>query len=118
MLIHETAVAESVFKTILEHAKKLDAKPVCATISCGMLNPLNDEIVNFAFAAAAKGSVCEGMKLNIVHIPLKAKCKSCGETFEFDLFSEGCKSCKSPDISFEPDAALLLEDIEFEDKRS
>lgn len=114
--MHETVVAESVFETIVEQAKKLGVRPVCATISCGMLNPLNDEIVNFAFAAAAKGSICEGMKLNIVHIPLKAKCKSCGKTFEFDLYTEGCKSCKSPDIGFEPDAPLLLEDIEFEDK--
>jgi hydrogenase nickel incorporation protein HypA/HybF len=117
MLMHETAVAESVFETIVEQAKKFGARPVCTTISCGTLNPINDEILNFAFEAAAKGSVCEGMKLKIVHIPLKAKCKSCGETFEFDLFTEGCKSCKGSEIGFEPDAPLLLEEIEFEDKK-
>ena len=41
--------------------------------------------------------------------------KSCGECVEFDIYSPGCSACQSSDISIEPDAPLLLEEIEFED---
>ncbi len=115
MLMHETIVAQSVFETILEHANELGKKPVSAKISCGQLNPINDEVMNFAFEAAAGGTVCEGVKLVVEHIPLKAKCNECSEVFDFDIYAGGCVKCKSIDIKFEPDAPLLLEEIEFQD---
>ena len=113
--MHETVVAQSIFETILQHANELGKKPVSTKMSCGQLNPINDEVMNFAFEAAAKGSVCEGMTLHIEHIPLKAKCNECGEVFSFDIYAGGCTKCQSMDIKFEPDAPLLLEEIEFED---
>jgi hydrogenase nickel incorporation protein HypA/HybF len=114
--MHETMIAQSIVEAISKAATKYDAKPIAARISCGQLNPINDEVLNFAFEIAAQDSVCQGMKLEIVHIPLKGKCKKCGDTFDFDIYSPGCTACKSNDFSIEPDAELLLEEIEFEDK--
>ncbi len=114
--MHETMIAQSIVEAISEEAAKLDAKPIGARISCGQLNPINDEVLNFAFEIAAKDSVCRGMKLQIVHIPLKGKCKNCGNTFDFDIYSGGCAACKSNEFDIKPDAPLLLEEIEFEDK--
>jgi len=67
MLMHETVLAENLLSSILEEAKKQNAKPVSAKISCGMLIAVNDEILCFAFDAAAKGTPCEGMRLEIEH---------------------------------------------------
>lgn len=111
--MHETAVAESILQTIVEHAERLHARPVRARVSCGQFNALNDEVMRFAFDAAAEGTVCEGMDLQIVHIPLRATCKTCGHTFEFDVYNPKCPPCGSQEFEFEPDAPLLLEDIEF-----
>jgi len=113
--MHETMIAQSIVETIAKEAEKTGAKPIAARISCGQLNPINDEVLNFAFEIAARDTVCHGMKLQIVHIPLKASCKSCGRTFEFDIYSPGCDVCGSSDFGIEPDAPLLLEEIEFED---
>jgi len=114
--MHETMVAQSVLDAILKEAAKLDAKPLTARISCGRLNPLNDEVLTYAFEIAAEGTVCRGMKLEIVHIPLKATCRKCSERFDFDIYSPGCRRCGSEDFNLGPDAPLLLEEIEFEDK--
>jgi hydrogenase nickel incorporation protein HypA/HybF len=114
--MHETAVAESILKTILENAERVQAKPVRAVISCGQFNTLNDEVMAFAFEAAAAGTPCEGLKLIIRHIPLRATCKHCQTTFEFDIYNPVCAACQSMEFHFEPDAPLLLEEIEFEDK--
>ena len=65
--MHETMIAQSLLAAILEEAKKQGAKPINAKISCGMLNTVNDEILCFAFEAAAKGTPCEGVKLEIEH---------------------------------------------------
>jgi hydrogenase nickel incorporation protein HypA/HybF len=113
--MHETMIAQGIVDAISKEAQKHNATPLSAKISCGQLNPINDEVLNFAFEIAAKGSVCEGISLEIVHIPLKATCKSCGECIEFDIYSPGCSACQSADIKIEPDAPLLLEEIEFED---
>ena len=115
--MHETAVAESILKTILEQAEQVQAKPVSAVISCGQFNALNDECMQFAFEAAAAGTLCEGMNLKIRHIPLRATCKQCETTFEFDVYHPACSQCDSAEFDFEPDASLLLEEIEFEENK-
>ena len=113
--MHETAVAESILQTIIEHAEKVNARPISAIVSCGQFNALNDEVMNFAFETAAAGTVCEGMTLEIQHVPLRATCKQCQTTFEFDIYNPQCPQCDSEEYGFEPDAPLLLETIEFED---
>lgn len=113
--MHETAVAESILKTIVEQAEQVKAKPISATISCGQFNALNDEVMQFAFETAAADTICRDMKLNIKHIPLRATCKQCKTTFEFDFYHPSCSQCDSTEFDFEPDAPLLLEEIEFEE---
>ncbi|MBL7215933.1 MAG: hydrogenase maturation nickel metallochaperone HypA [Phycisphaerae bacterium] len=113
--MHETVVAESILKTILENARQTGAKPVSAIISCGQFNVLNDEVMSFAFETAAAGTFCEGMTLTVKHIPMRATCKQCKTTFEFDIYHPVCKQCESGEFDFEPDAPLLLEEIEFEE---
>lgn len=113
--MHETAIADSILQTILQQAEQVDATPIGAVISCGQFNAINDECMQFAFAAAADGTVCEGMTLTIRHVPLQAKCKQCETVFEFDIYKGVCSACESTEFDFEPDAPLLLETIEFEE---
>lgn len=112
--MHETMVAESLLATISAESKKQKAKPVTAKISCGMLNAINDEVLCFAFEAISKDTPCEGMKLEIEHKPLQCKCRSCNETFDFELCQPNCPKCNSEEFDLSPDAPLMLEEIEFE----
>ena len=111
--MHETMMAQSLLETISDEAAKQAAKPVSATISCGMFNAVNDEALGFAFQAIAKETVCEGMKLQIEHKPVRAQCKNCNHSFDFEFSSSGCPQCRSNDFELLPDAPLMLEDIEF-----
>lgn len=112
--MHETMVAESIFQTISQEAQKQQSKPTSAKISCGKLNDINEEILNFAFEAIAKGTNCEGLKLEVEHKPIKARCSKCQETFEFDVYQPFCTKCGSEDFKLLPDEPLILEEIEFE----
>ena len=117
--MHEMAVAESILHTILEQAGRLgNARPVAARISCGQFNTLNDETMRFAFETVSEGTLCEEMRLEIRHIPLRAACRACEAVFTFDVRQPTCSACGGADYDFKPDAPLLLEDIEFEDPQN
>ena len=113
--MHETVVATSVLEAVLAEAEKINARPLSARISCGQLNPINDEVLNYAFELASKDTPAEGMKLDIIHIPLKAACEDCKKESDFDIYSPDCPHCKSSNIKINPDAPLMLEEIEFQD---
>ncbi|HEV56618.1 MAG TPA: hydrogenase maturation nickel metallochaperone HypA [Phycisphaerales bacterium] len=114
--MHETAVAQSVIETILAEMRKIDRRPVAARISCGQFNALNDEVMRFAFEVAAQDTPCRGMRLEIRHVPLQARCEGCGRAFAFNIQEACCPACGSEAFAFLPDAPLLLEEIEFEDE--
>jgi hydrogenase nickel incorporation protein HypA/HybF len=111
--MHETMVAQSLLETISDEATKQNAKALGAKISCGTLNAINDEALCFAFEAIAKGTSCEGMKLEIEHKPIRGQCKNCNEIFEFEICRPNCPKCNSEEFDLLPDAPLLLEEIEF-----
>jgi len=111
--MHETMVAQSLVEAISQEARSRQVKPIRAKISCGELNPVNDEVLSFAFEAVARGTLCEGMQLQIEHKRLQARCKACDNTFTVDLHDTKCPSCGGGDFDLLPDAPLLLEEIEF-----
>jgi len=113
--MHEASVAQAVLGAILAEAKKQKARPKAAAISCGALNTINDDALLFAFEALAKGTACEGLKLNIEHKPIEGKCRICSQVFEFDIARPVCSKCDGDDFELLPDAPLILEEIVFEE---
>ena len=111
--MHETMVAQSLLATISAEAAKQNTKPIGAKISCGKLYAINDELLCFAFEAIAKGTPCEGVKLEIEHRPIRGRCKNCNESFEVDLSCLKCPKCGSDQFDLLSDAPLMLEEIEF-----
>ena len=112
--MHETMVAKSLMAIITEEAAKQNARPIVAKISCGTLNAVNDEVLCFAFEAIAKDTPCEGIKLDIVHKPLKARCSNCREEFDVEFAHPQCSGCGGENFELLPDAPLVLEQIEFQ----
>ena len=113
--MHEVSVAESLVESITGEAMRLNAKPVAAAISCGQLNTINDEVMQFAFEVAARDTVCQGMTISIVHLPWRATCRDCSGEFDFDIYSPKCPKCDSDKFTMADDAPLLLEEIELDE---
>jgi hydrogenase nickel incorporation protein HypA/HybF len=113
--MHEAMVTENILRTILAQTKKKTGRVTRVVISCGQISALNDEAMQFAFEAVAAGTICQGAKLEIKHIPLKGVCRNCSNEFELDLYNPQCPKCGKSDFSIGDDAPLLLEEIEFEE---
>ena len=112
--MHEMMVAQSLLTIISDEAAKYNAKPVGAKISCGTLNPVNDEALCFAFEAIAKDTPCEGLKFQIEHKPIRALCKTCGPEFDVQFSHPICPQCRGDNFELLPDAPLVLEEIDFQ----
>jgi hydrogenase nickel incorporation protein HypA/HybF len=112
--MHEAMVAENLLAAISSEAAKQNAKPLKAKISCGVFGAISDDLLRFALDAIAQGTPCEGVKIEIEHKPLQARCRNCGKTFDFDIMKSTCSHCASDQFDLLPDAPLLLEEIEFE----
>jgi len=112
--MHEMSVAESLLTIISDEAAKHNARPIGARISCGTLNPINDETLCFAFEAITKDTSCEGLTLKIEHKPLQGQCRNCNRKFDVEFSSPGCPNCGSEDFELMADAPLILEEIEFQ----
>lgn len=111
--MHETGVALDMMEVVLQEAKKHQKRPIRITVSCGQLNALNDEVFGFAFEAVSKGTLCEGVVVDIEHKPLQGKCRDCDQTFDLDYKDPRCAACGSDLFELLPDAPLILEQIEF-----
>lgn len=79
-----------------------------------MMNVVSDELLREAFTVLAQDTCCENIGIEIEHKPLRAKCRDCNCTFDFDLSSPKCPECQSDDFELMPDEPLILETIEFE----
>ena len=114
--MHETVIAKSLLEIILDETKAetRGGKPVAATISCGVFDAINDEILCFAFEAVARGGICEGMKLTIVHRPVEGRCRDCEEVGEFDIARPRCPNCGGSRFEIPSQHPSMLEEIEFE----
>jgi hydrogenase nickel incorporation protein HypA/HybF len=115
--MHETMIAQSLLAAIAQEAAKLpDAKPVLAKISCGKLYAINEEVLYFAFEAVSKGTPCEGVKIELQTLPLRAICRLCSKTFDLNIeqIEQQCTYCGGDSYDVQPDAPLMLEQVQFE----
>ena len=115
--MHEVSIAESLIETITKQAKRIGATPIAAAISCGQLNPINDEVMQFAFEVATKDTLCEGMTISVKHMPWGGVCNDCKHEFDFDIYSPMCPKCKSMEFDMADDAPLQLDEIEFDENQ-
>ena len=112
--MHESVIAQGLFDAIEKETKKQKTKPLSAIITCGLLNAVNDEVLQFAFKAIAKDTIYEAMKLNIDHKPLQGQCGKCDTQFDVDISKPLCTSCGSDSFELLSDEPIMLQEIEFD----
>ncbi|MDD5459293.1 MAG: hydrogenase maturation nickel metallochaperone HypA [Phycisphaerae bacterium] len=112
--MHEAAVAQSIFDTVMAEAQKQKGKPTKAKITCGTFDAVNEEILAFAFSVIAKDTVAKDMKIGVEQKPVMALCRHCKKEFKFDVTSPSCVHCDSNSYNILPDPPLILEQIIFE----
>lgn len=113
--MHEMSLMGGVFDVIDSLLARHDIKKVTQVkLKIGKLTNAEPDALNLAFEAYAKDTVCEGAELIIDLIPVRGKCKDCGEEFAIEGLQFLCPRCQNFHIEVIQGEELLLESLEVE----
>lgn len=113
--MHELRIAEDLTAIVLETAARENLTKVCrVSITFGQLVAVVPEIFEFAFREAVKGSLAGDAELSVEVLPVKLKCKNCGNDFLLDSNLFSCNVCSSTDIEIIQGKELFIKSIEGE----
>ncbi len=104
--MHEYSVMSQIVDSILEEAKKRDAKKVeQVDLEIGDFTMLGDEQMKFAYEVLSKDTILQGSKLQVSHRKGKVKCDQCGYEGDVMIAEDSphravpileCPKCHSP----------------------
>jgi len=105
--MHEVTVAQSAVNIALEESEKQSAKKILLIeLDIGNLALISKEQLEFWITEFLRGTIGEGTKIKINHIPGKVKCRDCGAespvevsedpSLHFTVPKFECSSCGSP----------------------
>lgn len=115
--MHELTIARSLIELASEHAERKHADRVTRInirlgVASGLLRPLY-----FCFAAASRGTQCDGAILEIEEVPLTVMCPTCDEVkTPGGRYSFRCPDCGSPTPEIVTGREMQLVTIEVEKK--
>lgn len=105
--MHEISIAGAIIDSVLDCAKKNDAKKVNEVfLEIGELTALNPDQLKFIFESITAGTVAEGAKYNITVIKPMIRCKKCSYSGHIEIFENlhfflptiKCPGCGDTDI--------------------
>ena len=109
--MHELGITQNIVSIVSEHA---GSKPVRRVrLEIGKLSAIMPDAIRFCFDVVARGTVLEGAELEIIEIPGKALCRSCGEAVNLETVIGIC-SCGSRDLERLSGEELNIKEMELE----
>ena len=86
--MHEMSITRNIVAIVSEHAGARRVKRV--RLEIGQLSAVIPDAIRFCFEVVARGTVLEGAELEILSIPGRARCRSCGDEVEMDGLIAAC----------------------------
>lgn len=105
--MHEISIAGAIIDSVLDCAKKNDAKKVYEIfIEIGELTALNPDQLTFIFETITKRTIAEGAKYDIKIIKPQINCRKCSYSGNIELFEKlhfflpviKCPDCGDSDV--------------------
>jgi hydrogenase nickel incorporation protein HypA/HybF len=112
--MHELSLAGAVVATVERHAR---GRPVAVVnLRIGRLRQVVPDSLEFYFGFVAKGTVCEGARVEIEEVPAQLRCEACGKRWELAAPPFQCPDCGGVELGVEGGDELEVESIEMEEE--
>jgi hydrogenase nickel incorporation protein HypA/HybF len=89
--MHELSLSGAIVNTVEKHAAGRPVRVVSMRI--GALRQVVPDTLEFYFGFVAKGTVCEGARLEQELIPARLRCAACEREWEIELPVFMCPAC-------------------------
>jgi len=111
--MHELSIASGAVATVEKHA---DGRRVAVvSLRVGTLRQVVPDSLLFYFDFVARGTVCEGARLDVEVVPARLRCQNCGDEWALELPLFRC-ACGSTDVEVAAGSELEVESIEIEEE--
>ncbi|MBI1913101.1 MAG: hydrogenase maturation nickel metallochaperone HypA [Deltaproteobacteria bacterium] len=113
--MHEMSITKSMLEIIKDEMDKSKVSQLRSVrIKVGELTAVEPDALRFCFEASTKNTPLEGASLEIEEVPLKGKCRRCGNKFRIEAFVSRCPECGGADIEKISGTELDIVSIEAE----
>ena len=113
--MHELGIAQEMLKVALEYAAKNNAARITQfNVALSAAADESVESLNFHFEHVTRGTIAEGARIEITHVPFTVNCLDCGNDFEWTSDTIVCPKCSSARIKALPQDEFKLTSIQVE----
>ena len=111
--MHELSVARAIVDAAVRHA---DGRRVTSVhLRVGALRQVVPESLAFYVDLVARGTPCEGARLEVDAVAAALRCEACDAEWELATAAFRCAACGSGDVHVEAGEELEVESIEVEE---
>lgn len=93
--MHELSITRNIVAIVGEYAN--GARVTQVTLEVGKLSAVMPDAIRFCFDVVAQGTVLEGARLEVIEVPGRGRCRTCGLDIELRQLVERCP-CGSSDL--------------------
>jgi hydrogenase nickel incorporation protein HypA/HybF len=111
--VHELSLSSAIVNTVVKHAAE---RPVTVVnLRVGRLRQVVPDTLEFYFEFVARGTVCEGARLEQEVIDARLRCIACELEWEIEIPAFRCPVCGGSDVAIASGDEFEVESIEVEE---
>ena len=113
--MHELTITQNMLDLVLKQAQESGSKKVeKINLVIGEMTGVVDRSMQFYFELLSKDTPAQGAVLIFRMVPLQAKCRDCGTSFDFNEGVGECPQCHLYNVEIISGNELFVESIEVE----
>ncbi len=114
--MHELGMCQGLVEAV---ERRADGRRVARVgVRAGTLLRVAPAALEQSFQLVAAGGVADGAGVELVVVPLRGRCRDCGDAFSSDEPTPACPACGSLATDAEGGEELMLEWVAYSDKPS
>ena len=111
--MHELSLSSAIVNTVVKHAA--ERRVTVVFLRVGALRQVVPDTLDFYFEFVARGTVCEGARLEQELIAARLRCEECDEEWAIEIPAFRCPHCGGGDVGVATGNEFEVESIDVEE---
>ena len=111
--MHDLSLSGAVLNTVVKHAGERRVSLV--SLRVGRLRQVVPDTLEFYFEFVARGTVCEGARLELQIVEASLRCNPCEREWAIEIPAFRCPTCGGADVEVASGNEFEVESIEIEE---
>ena len=112
--MHELSLSGAIVNTVTKHAGGRRVSVV--SLRVGRLRQVVPDTLEFYFEFVARGTVCEGARLELEEVPARLRCERCGHDWGIEIPAFRCPQCGAGEVAVASGNEFEVQSIDVEEE--